>query len=111
MKSVFSKIIDGELPCKKVLENEHVIAFWDIHPQAPVHILIVPKKEYKDLQDIPPQDLYVIAEVAKAAQKIAEDLNISHGYRLLTNCGPSAGQTVFHVHFHLIGGRDLEHLV
>lgn len=105
--TIFGRIIKGELPAEKVFENDKVIAIRDIHPQAPVHILIMPKKEYKDFQSIPHEDLGILVDIAKAAQEIAEQEGISDGYRLLTNIGPSAGQTVFHLHFHLIGGRSL----
>lgn len=110
MTTVFGKIIEGKLPCKKVFENEHVIAFEDIAPVAPVHILIMPKKEFPDLQSLKKEDLYLIQEVVLVAQKLAEQFEITDGYRLLTNNGPEAGQTVFHLHFHLIGGRELTHL-
>lgn len=106
MISVFSKIIRGELPCKKVLENEHVIAFHDIHPVAPVHILIVTKKEIDSLNSIEDEDLFLLGEIAKAAKKIAKDLKLDN-YRLLTNVGALSGQTVYHLHFHLISGRRL----
>lgn len=107
MTTVFGKIIKGELPCEKVFENERIVAFKDINPAAPVHILIVPKKEIKDLQHVSHEDLPLISELITVAQELAEKFNITEGYRLLTNNGPSAGQTVFHLHFHLIGGRHL----
>lgn len=111
MTTVFGQIIEGKLPCSKVYENEHVMAFKDIAPHAPVHILIVPKKEIKDLQSLLPADYYLISEVIKAAQQIAVEQGIEDGYRLLTNNGVDAGQTVFHLHFHLLGGKPLQHLV
>lgn len=107
MTSIFSKIIQGQIPCTKVYENEHVIAFNDIAPQAPVHILIVPKKEIAKLQDLQEGDLYLLSEVVKAAQIIAEKLGVEEGYRLITNNGKEAGQTVFHLHFHLLAGKSL----
>ena|SRR5579872_3065571 len=110
MTTVFGKIIEGKLPCKKVFENAHVIAFKDIAPVAPVHILIMPKKEIPDLQSLKSEDFFLIQEVILAAQKLAEEFDITDGYRLLTNSGVEAGQTVFHLHFHLIGGRRLTHL-
>lgn len=105
--NVFSKIIKGELPADKVFENERIVAFKDISPSAPVHILIVPKKEIPDLQSVSPEDLPLIGEVISVAQTLAERFGITEGYRLLTNNGAAAGQTVFHLHFHLIGGRKL----
>jgi histidine triad (HIT) family protein len=107
MASLFSKIIAGEIPGEKVYENEHVVAIKDIHPLAPVHILIITRKEITDIQSLMPEDYFLLGEVAKAAHKIAEDFGIDEGYRLLTNNGPSAGQSIFHLHFHLIGGKEL----
>ncbi len=110
MTTVFGKIIEGKLPCDKVFENERVIAFKDIAPVAPVHILIVPKKEIPNLQAVQPEDLPLITECIAVAQQLAKEYEIEDGYRLLTNNGPEAGQVVFHLHFHLIGGRQLSHL-
>ena len=105
--TLFKKIIAGELPCKKVFENDRILAIEDIHPVAPVHILIMPKKEIPNLQSVEPSDLPLIAEMIEVAQKIAKEKGIAEGYRLLTNNGADSGQVVFHLHFHLIGGRVL----
>lgn len=105
--TVFAKIIAGELPCDKVYEDEHLIAFHDMYPQAPVHILIVPKEEFRCLQEVPDSKMGIIVEIAKLAKKIAKEFNVEDGYRLITNNGAKAGQTVFHLHFHLIGGSEL----
>lgn len=110
MTTVFGKIIEGKLPCKKVFENERIIAIEDIAPVAPIHFLIMPKKEIAGLQAMQTEDLPLLQEIVAVAQKLAEEYNIEDGYRLLTNNGPLAGQTVFHLHFHLIGGRKLTHL-
>lgn len=107
MTTVFGKIIKGELPCEKVFENETILAFKDLHPKAPVHILIVPKKEIANLQSVEPEDYPLIGEVIEVAQKLAKEFGIEDGYRLLTNNGSGAGQTVFHLHFHLMGGKRL----
>lgn len=107
MSTVFGLIIQGKLPSKKVFENERILAIEDLHPVAPVHILIMPKKEIANIQSIEPHDLPLIAEIIEVAQKIAEEKEITDGYRLLTNNGPDSGQTIFHLHFHLIGGRVL----
>lgn len=107
MKNIFQKIIDGELPCEKVFENERILAFKDIAPHAPVHILIVPKKPITDMMHIAAEDLPLIGEILAVAQELAKKFNITDGFRLLTNNGPEAGQTVFHLHFHLIGGKTL----
>ena len=107
MSTVFGLIIQGKVPSKKVFENERILAIEDIHPVAPVHILILPKKEIANLQAMEPHDYPLLAEIAKVAQEIAEEKGIADGYRLLTNNGADAGQTIFHLHFHLIGGRVL----
>ncbi len=106
-KSIFSKIIDKEAEADIVFENDHVIAIKDIAPKAPVHLLIIPKKEIRDIQSVDAADAALISECVKAAQKLAKEFKVDNGYRLLTNCGPSAGQSVFHLHFHLLGGRPL----
>lgn len=107
MTTLFGKIVKGEIHADKVFENERIVAFKDIHPAAPIHILIVPKKEIPDLQSVTAEDLPLIGEVVTVAQELATRYNITGGYRLLTNNGPLAGQTIFHLHFHLIGGRAL----
>jgi diadenosine tetraphosphate (Ap4A) HIT family hydrolase len=107
MTTVFGLIIQGKLPCKKVFENERILAIEDIHPVAPVHILIMPKKPIPNFQNIEPEDYALIGEIIEIAQKIAEEKGIANGYRLLTNNGSDAGQTIFHLHFHLIGGKVL----
>ncbi len=109
MSTVFGKIIRGELPCERVFENDMILAFKDIAPVAPVHILIVPKKEIVNLQAMTAEDLPLMGEVVLVAQKLAIQYGISDGYRLVTNSGQLAGQAVFHLHFHLIGGRALDH--
>lgn len=105
--SVFTKIINGELPSTKHFENEHLIVIEDINKLAPVHLLIIPKKAYKGLQDVPQNELGILVEIGKAAQVMADRFDLEDGYRLLTNNGEEAGQTVFHLHFHLLGGRRL----
>lgn len=105
--SVFAKIINGELPSTKHFENEDLIVIEDINKLAPVHLLIIPKKAYKGLQDVPPDELDILVAVGKAAQVMADKFHLEDGYRLLTNNGEEAGQTVFHLHFHLLGGRRL----
>lgn len=109
MTTVFGKIIRGELPCEKVYETENVFAFKDIAPKAPVHILIIPKKEIPNLQAVKPEDYPLIGEMIGVAQKLAKELKIDDGYRLLVNNGPKSGQAVDHLHFHLLGGKRLSH--
>ena len=110
MTTVFGLIIQGKLPCTKVFENERILAIEDLHPVAPVHILIMPKKAIPNFQNIEPEDYKLICEIVAVAQKIADEKGIANGYRLLTNNGPDAGQTIFHLHFHLIGGKVLGHM-
>ena len=110
MTTVFGKIIAGQIPCKKVFENDSVLAIEDIAPVAPVHLLIIPKKPIANLQALSEEDFPLILEVIKVAKKLAKEYGIEEGYRLITNSGAEAGQTIFHLHFHLIGGRPLTHL-
>jgi len=105
--TVFAKIIAEQLPAVKFFENEHLIVIEDIHKIAPVHLLIIPKKAYKGLQDVPDNELGILKEIGKAAQLMADRFELEDGYRLLTNNGEDAGQTIFHMHFHLLGGRRL----
>jgi len=107
MSTIFEKIIAKEIPSEIVFENDRIIAIKDINPIAPVHVLILPKKPIKDLQSIENEDLVLIQEIVSVAKEIAIQNGISDGYRLLTNNGPLAGQTIFHLHFHLIGGKKL----
>ncbi|MBA3603251.1 MAG: histidine triad nucleotide-binding protein [Parachlamydiaceae bacterium] len=105
--TIFGKIIAKEIPADIVFENERIIAFKDIHPAAPVHLLIMPKKEIIDMQSLQPEDYPVIAEIVEVAQQLAVEFNIANGYRFLTNNGPLGGQVIFHLHFHLMGGGQL----
>ena len=107
MTTIFGKIIKGELPSEKVFENERILAIKDLYPVAPVHILIIPKKEIPDFQSVTPEDLPLLSEMCQVAQQLAKELGIEKGYRLLTNNGSEAGQVIFHLHFHLIGGKHL----
>ncbi|MBS0627496.1 MAG: histidine triad nucleotide-binding protein [Verrucomicrobia bacterium] len=105
MSTVFGKIIRGELPCDKVFESENIIAFKDIAPRAPVHILIVPKKEIRCLQEVSLEDLPLVTEMIAVAMQLASQFSIADGYRLITNNGKKGGQVVEHLHFHLVGGK------
>lgn len=107
METVFGRIIKGELPADIVFENDRILAIKDIYPVAPVHLLIMPKKEYKNFQSIPKDELSILSEIAEVAQQLAKEFKISEGYRFLTNNGTPAGQEIYHLHFHLIGGRHL----
>jgi len=104
---LFCRIIAGELPAKKVYEDEHTLAFEDIHPQAPTHVLVVPKKHIRGLKEAAPEDAEVIGRCHLVAAQIARQRGVENGYRTVLNVGPGAGQSVFHFHVHLIGGRAL----
>jgi len=108
MDCIFCNIINGEIPSVKVYENEYVYAFNDISPVAPVHVLIISKEHIESINDINEENADAISKIYLAAAEIAKQLGIdSSGYRIVTNCGEAAGQTVHHIHFHLLGGRDL----
>jgi len=103
---LFCKIIDRKIPSKFVYEDEHVFAFEDINPQAPVHVLVVPKKHISTMLEAGHDDNELIGRLFQAANKIARDRNIAErGFRLVINCNPEAGQSVYHIHLHLLGGR------
>ncbi len=107
MSTIFGKILAGELPSQRVYEDEKLIVIKDINPVAAVHLLLIPRKEYASIQDVPASDLSIVAHIVSVAQEMAQKFGVEKGYRLITNCGESAGQTIFHLHFHLIGGQKL----
>lgn len=108
MKTLFEKIIDGELPAEKVYEDNTLVAIKDKYPKAPVHLLIIPRKVIPDLQSLQSEDLFLISEIVRVAQILAKQFGVEEeGYRLLVNNGMNAGQTIDHLHFHLLGGRPL----
>ena len=108
MPTLFTKIINGDIPADIVYQDEQVTAFRDIEPQAPVHILIVPAKEIPTVNDIQPEDEQLIGHMFSVARKIAEQEGVARdGYRLLVNTNEHAGQEIFHVHMHLFGGKPL----
>jgi histidine triad (HIT) family protein len=110
-KDLFCRIIDKEIPADIVYEDDNVLAFRDISPQAPVHVLIVPKKHIAKLNDAVESDAELLGQIVLAANRVAEQEGIAEsGYRLIANTGPDAGQEVFHVHFHVLGGRKLGNL-
>jgi len=102
---LFCKIIAGEIPSTKVYEDEHVYAFRDINPQAPVHILVVPKKHISCANEISEENSVCVAKCFEAIAKIAKAEGLENGYRVINNCGEDGGQTVMHLHFHILGGR------
>ncbi len=104
---IFCRIIKGEIPSKKVYEDEHTYAFEDLNPQAPVHVLIVPKKHIRGLKEAEALDAEMVGQCHLAAAQIAKQRGVEDGYRTVLNVGPGAGQSVFHMHVHLLGGRNL----
>ncbi|MFS1513530.1 histidine triad nucleotide-binding protein [Chengkuizengella sp. SCS-71B] len=111
MSCIFCKIVEGELPSKKVFENELILAFHDIQPEAPVHILFIPKKHIPSMNEITPEDVEAISEIHLAIKKVAKELNVDEsGYRIVNNCGQNGGQLVPHLHYHLLGGERLGRL-
>ena len=108
MPTIFSKIVNGEIPADIVYQDEQVTAFRDIEPQAPVHVLIIPNKEIPTVNDVTPEDEQMIGHLFTVAKKVAEQEGVSEdGYRLMINCNKDGGQLVFHLHMHLFGGRPL----
>ncbi len=105
---LFCKIRDGEIPADIVYENDDVLAFRDVNPQAPLHVLIVPRKHIATVNDVQPDDAAVMGKLFLAAQHIAAQEGVADdGYRLVVNCNSKAGQTVFHIHMHVLGGRNM----
>jgi len=104
---LFCKIIACEIPSQKIYEDEYVFAFNDIAPQAPVHILIVPKEHVASAAELTAANSFLAAKCFEAIAKIADSTGLGSGFRVITNSGPAGGQTVFHLHFHLLGGREL----
>lgn len=104
---LFCKIAARELPAAKVYEDDFIVAFRDIQPQAPTHILVVPKEHIGSVGEITPENSAVIAHIFEVIPKITRGEGLEHGYRVVSNCGSDAGQTVPHLHFHILGGREL----
>lgn len=107
MDCLFCKIIAGDIPSAKVYEDEYVFAFKDINPQTPVHILIVPKVHMASADAVNGENSVYVAKIFEAIPKIAAEAGLTCGYRVITNCGEDACQTVKHLHFHIMGGRKL----
>ena len=107
MDCLFCKIIKGEIPSSKVFENEYVYAFRDINPQAPTHILIVPKTHICCADAINEENSYLVAKIFEVIPQIAKEAGLTNGYRIVNNCGEDGCQSVKHLHFHLLGGKKL----
>ncbi|MEH2202363.1 histidine triad nucleotide-binding protein [Nostoc sp.] len=108
VETIFSKIIRREIPADIVYEDDLVLAFKDIHPQAPVHILVIPKKPIPTLADAESQDRDLLGHLLLTAKRVAEVAELKNGYRVVINTGDDGGQTVHHLHLHILGGRQLD---
>ncbi len=106
-KTIFKRIIDREIPADIVYEDDRCLAFRDIQPQAPVHILVIPKKEIPSVNEVSESDENLVGHLFVVIAKLAEQLGLKSGYRVVVNCGPEAGQSVMHLHLHLLAGRRL----
>ena len=105
--TIFKKIIDREIPAKIIYEDDLCLAFHDVNPQAPVHVLVIPKKEISGVAALQPEDQALVGHLFLVIQKLAKELNLESGYRVVTNNGLLAGQSVAHLHFHILGGRPM----
>lgn len=108
MSCIFCKIVAGEIPSKKVYEDDEILAFNDVSPAAPVHVLIIPKQHIASAAEITDENAPLIGHIFTTIAKLAKELELDDGFRVVTNCGENGGQTVSHLHFHLIGGRKLD---
>jgi histidine triad (HIT) family protein len=107
-KSIFKKIIDKEIPADIVFEDDVCIAFHDTSPQAPVHVLVIPKKEITNVAALSSEDTLLAGQLITACQQVAKSLKLDNGFRIVVNCGPDGGQSVDHLHFHVLGGRTMK---
>lgn len=106
---IFCKIVKGDIPANKVYEDDRVLAFKDINPQAPTHVLVIPKEHYTSIMEVPKENLDIVSHIHGVIIKLAQDLGIgSKGFRIVNNCGIDGGQTVSHIHFHILGGRGMK---
>ena len=107
-KTIFKRIIDGEIPANIIHDDEHCLAFHDISPQAPTHVLVIPKREIPSLDQLGAGDEHLIGHIHLVIKEVAAQLGLTNGYRVVVNCGNDGGQEVGHLHFHLLGGRRLK---
>lgn len=106
-KTIFKRIIDGEISANIVHEDDMCLAFHDVGPQAPVHVLVIPRKEIASIDDMEDADQAILGHMWRVIRDLAKTLELTDGYRVVVNCGEHGGQTVHHLHFHLLGGRRL----
>lgn len=104
---LFCKIVAGEVPSEKVIETDAALAFRDINPGAPTHVLVIPKRHVSSAHEVEVSDASELAELFEVMQEVADQEGVAEGYRIVTNIGAAAGQSVFHLHFHVLGGRSL----
>jgi len=104
---LFCKIVEGEIPSKRVFEDDAIVAFEDVNPQAPVHLLVVPRKHIASLNEATDDDRELLGRILLTCRRLAAERDIASGYRVVNNCGAPAGQSVFHIHFHVLGGRGM----
>ena len=107
MDCIFCKIAAGDIPAKKAYEDDQCLAFYDLDPQAPVHVLLIPKQHIASVKELTEENSGVVAHIFTVAAKLAGELGLENGYRIVNNCGEDGGQTVQHLHFHLLGGRSM----
>ncbi|MCS6814345.1 MAG: histidine triad nucleotide-binding protein [Cyanobacteria bacterium] len=107
-ETIFSKIIRREIPADIVYEDNLCLAFRDIQPQAPVHILVIPKEPIAKLADVESKDHALMGHLLLTVKRVAEQEGLANGYRVVINCGPDGGQTVYHLHLHILGGRQMQ---
>jgi histidine triad (HIT) family protein len=107
-KTIFKRIIDREIPADIIYEDDRCLAFRDVSPQAPTHVLVVPKKEIANLEALSDEDAALVGHITLVIRNLARKLGLKNGYRVVANCGPDGGQSVDHLHFHLLGGRQLQ---
>ena len=105
---IFCRIVSGNIPAKVVYQDDHTLAFDDINPQAPVHFLVIPKAEIPSLADSGDDDSALLGHLLSTARMLAEEMRLANGYRVIINCGPDAGQSVDHLHVHVLGGRPMK---
>jgi len=108
MATIFKRIIDREIPADIVYEDDRCLVFRDINPQAPVHFLVIPKKEIPSLADAEDDDEALLGHLLTTARMLADEMRLANGYRVVINCGPDGGQSVDHLHLHVLGGRNLK---
>lgn len=104
---LFCRIASGEVPSDRVFEDPEVIAFRDVAPRAPTHVLVIPRRHVPDVRSLTDEDAALLAALFSALRRVAESERLAHGYRIVTNTGPDSGQSVDHLHFHLLGGRQM----